>query len=55
MQTIFLHVSETVHFELTDKSSIEDFEKEEYESDMEEESNSNEDDSNASENMDIEL
>ena len=44
-----------MHFELTDKSSIEDFEKEEYEADFEEESNSNEDDINASENVDIEL
>ena len=58
LQSIFLHVSETVHFVLTDKSSIEDYEKEEYEDGLvdssfnEEDSNSN---SNDSENMNIEL
>ncbi len=60
LQSIFLHVSETVHFVLTDKSSIEDYEKEEYKdglvdsSSNEEDSNSNSN-SNDSENMDIEL
>ena len=56
LQSIFLHVSEAVYFELTDKSSVEDYEKEEYEENLVEYS-SNEEDSNSndSENMGIEL
>ena len=56
LQFIFLYVSEIAHFFLTDKSSIEDYEKEEYEDDLFD-STSNEEDSNIndSENMDIEL
>ena len=56
LQSIFLHTSETVYFELTDKSSIEDYEKEEYEADLIESSSNEEDNSsNDNENMDIEL
>lgn len=54
LQSIFLHTSETVYFELTDK--IEDYEKEEYEADLIESSSNEEDNSsNDNENMDIEL
>ena len=43
-----------VHFEITDKSSIEDYDKEEYKAELEE-SISNEEDSNDSANIDSEL
>lgn len=56
LHSIFLHVSETVHFVLIDKSSIEGYEKEDYGDDLVK-SISNEEDSNIndSENIDIEL
>lgn len=51
LKSIFLLASETINFVLTDKSSIEDYEKEEYEDNLVDSSSSEENsNSNDSEN-----
>ena len=51
LKLIFLHVAETVHFELINKSSIEDYIKEYYKNDLDK-SSSNGNDKDDRENMD---
>ena len=54
LQNIFIHVSETVNFELIEKSSNQNYNKIDYESDFDE-SSSNEDKSEDSGNNEVEL